>query len=140
MVIKEYFIGIVSWVMSLVIILLFDGIFLIKHDKGVGFRWKQGELVPNRKMDEVVWFRFLELVVLGMLIFPIRWTIVVLFKFNHIIYWIPLLMLFFPAAYLIIIKTLPNHPYDIRVRHWVWSILMWILALGLMFLFGYLGW
>jgi hypothetical protein len=141
MVIQEYFIGIIAWVMSLVIVLLFDEILLIKHDKGIGFRWaREGNLVPNQKMDKVVWFRFLELILLGVLMFPIRWIIGGVFRINHWIYYLPILMLFLPAAYLIIIKTLPNHPYEIKVRHWVWSGIIWFLAFALMFLFGYLNW
>ena len=131
MVIQEYFVGIISWVMSLVIILLFDEILLVKHEKGIGFRWDRGgKIVPNRKMDKVVWIRFLELIVLGILVFPIRWIIAGVFLINSLVYYLPILMLFFPAAYLIIIKTLPNHPYNIRFRHWIWSILSWLAAFG----------
>jgi hypothetical protein len=141
MVIQAYFISTISWIMSLVIILLFDEILLIKHEKGIGFRWaRRGNLVPNQKMDKVVWFRFVELIVLGILIFPIRFLFQGIFKISGWVYWLPLLMLFLPAAYLIIIKTLPNHPYNIKVRHWVWSGIVWLLAIGIIFLFRYWGW
>ena len=139
--IQTYFISMIAWIMSLVIVLSFDEILLIKHKKGIGFRWERhGEPVPNTKMDKVVWFRFLELIIIGILVFPLRWIIAGIFSVNHWVYYPPFLMIFSPAAYLIIIKTLPSHPYEIKLRHWIWSGVLWLLAFTMIFLFRYWGW
>ena len=125
---------ITSWIMSAIFSLLLADILIVKRRKGAGFRWsKRGNLTPNQKKNKIVFFRFIEVVLAGLLGIPLY------FLFYHLIkitwhFYFPIVLIILPSIYIIIIKTMPHQPYKIKWYHWLISALIWAIGITIIIL------